>query len=52
MHLGKARPQLSLSCSTRRIRLGVAHHGAPSSWTAPRKDVADAQPMKNHKKRR
>jgi hypothetical protein len=39
MHLGKARPKLALSCSTRRIRLGVAHHGAPSAWAAPTKDI-------------
>ena len=38
MTLGKARPKLSLSFTTRRIRLGVAHHGAPSSYTAPSKD--------------
>jgi hypothetical protein len=38
MYLGKARPQIALSCSRRRIRLGVAHHGAPSTYTAPSKD--------------
>jgi hypothetical protein len=38
MNLGKARPKLSLSFASRRIRLGVSHHGAPSSWTAPVKD--------------
>jgi hypothetical protein len=38
MHLLKARPKLTSSYSRRRIRLGVAHHGAPSSWTAPVKD--------------
>ena len=50
MTLGKARPKLSMSFSRRRIRLGVAHHGAPSSWTAPAKDTA-AERTK-HKKRR
>jgi len=47
---GKARPKLALSFSTRRIRLGVAHHGAPSAWTAPVKEVAAE--TKPHKKRR
>jgi hypothetical protein len=36
MILGKPRPKISWS--SRRIRLGVAHHGAPSTWTAPVKD--------------
>jgi len=36
MVLGKPRPKISWS--SRRIRLGVAHHGAPSSWTPPVKD--------------
>jgi hypothetical protein len=36
MVLGKPRPKISWS--SRRIRLGVAHHGAPSSWVAPSKD--------------
>ena len=36
MVLGKPRPKISWS--SRRIRLGVAHHGAPSSWIAPSKD--------------
>jgi len=44
MHLGKARPKLSMSFSTRRIRLGVAHHGAPSTYTAPSKDRGTPQP--------
>jgi hypothetical protein len=39
MHLGIKRPKISWS--SRRIRLGVAHHGAPSAWTAPAKDVPD-----------
>jgi hypothetical protein len=36
MILGKPRPKISWS--SRRIRLAVAHHGAPSTWTAPVKD--------------
>ena len=39
MHAGKAPLKLALSFSTRRLRLGVAHHGAPSAWTPPSKDV-------------
>ena len=51
MLLGKARPKLALSFSTRRIRLGVAHNGTPSAWAAPVKDV-QAERTKPHKKRR
>jgi hypothetical protein len=51
MHLGK-RPKLSLSMASRRIRLGVAHHGAPSAWTAPTKDVSSFEQRKSPKKRR
>jgi hypothetical protein len=36
MVLGKTRPKISWS--SRRIRLGVSHHGAPSTWIAPAKD--------------
>jgi hypothetical protein len=36
MVLGKIRPKISWS--SRRIRLGIAHHGAPSTWAAPIKD--------------
>jgi hypothetical protein len=36
MIVGKPRPKISWS--SRRIRLGVAHHSAPSSWVAPAKD--------------
>jgi hypothetical protein len=50
MTLGKARPKLALSFSTRRIRLAVAHHGAPSTYTAPSKDLTPAPPA--HKKKR
>lgn len=38
MALGKTRPKISWS--SRRIRLGVAHHGAPAGWVAPSKDAA------------
>jgi len=50
MHLGSKRPKISWS--SRRIRLGVAHHGAPSAWTAPPKDVAADRKHQNSKKRR
>ena len=50
MHLGsKAFPKISWT--SRRIRLGVAHHGAPSGWVAPTKD-ADTKPEKKQKKNR
>jgi hypothetical protein len=48
MHLGSKRPKISWS--SRRIRLGVAHHGAPSSWVAPVK--ADVPERKQPKKAR
>ncbi len=49
MHLGSKRPKISWS--SRRIRLGVAHHGAPSAWTAPAKDVTQErkQPKKGRR---
>jgi hypothetical protein len=50
MQLGKAVPKMSFS--TRRIRLGVSHHGSPSRWTAPAKDVAVERTTKVQKKRR
>jgi hypothetical protein len=50
MHLGMKRPKISWS--SRRIRLGVAHHGAPSAWTAPVKDVEPAESRKSNKKQR
>jgi hypothetical protein len=49
MTLGKARPKLSFT--TRKIRLGVAHHGAPSTYTAPSKD-AHAERARGKKQRR
>ncbi|MEJ7601607.1 MAG: hypothetical protein WKG01_27135 [Kofleriaceae bacterium] len=49
MQLGKARPmKLAMSFSTRRIRLALAHHGAPSAWSAPIKD----NPVEREKKKR
>jgi hypothetical protein len=51
MLLGKARPKLALSFSTRRIRLGITHNGTASAWAAPVKDVP-AERSKPHKKRR
>jgi hypothetical protein len=33
---GKPRPKISWL--SRRIRLAIAHHGAPSTWSAPVKD--------------
>jgi hypothetical protein len=48
MAFGKPRPKISWS--SRRIRLGVAHHGAPSTWIAPVKDRT-AEPTKPTKKR-
>jgi hypothetical protein len=51
MHPSKARPsKLTLSCSHRRVRLGIAHHGAPSDWTAPAK--AAPEPLKPAKGKR
>jgi hypothetical protein len=51
MLLGKSRPKLALSFTTRRLRLGVAHHGVPSAWSAPTKDVP-AERSKPHRKKR
>ena len=49
MLLGKTRPKLALSFTTRRLRLAVAHNGVPSAWSAPTKDVPASKP---HKKKR
>ncbi len=51
MQFGKARPQLVPSFSRRRIRLGVAHHGAPSAWAPQTKDT-QIERGKPQKKRR
>jgi hypothetical protein len=49
MAFGKTRPKISWS--SRRIRLGIAHHGAASAWTPPVKDRA-TEPAKPAKKPR
>jgi hypothetical protein len=51
MNLGKGRLKLSLSMSSRRIRLGVSHQGSAGSWVAPTKD-RDAQRPRPGKKNR
>jgi len=49
MHPGKA-PKLALTFQRRRIRLGISHHGSPSAWTAPAKDVApERRPTKKRR---
>ncbi len=50
MLLGNKRPKISFTA--RRMRLGVAHHGAPSAWTAPAKDVAPTPKHPSKKQRR
>lgn len=50
MHLGKSAPKLVPSFMRRKIRLGIAHHGAPSQWTAPAKEAPAERPKA--KKRR
>jgi hypothetical protein len=50
MHLGSKHPKISWT--SRRIRLGVAHHGAPSAWTAPTKDTAQPERKQQKKNRR
>ncbi len=51
MLLGKARPKLALSFSTRQIRLGVAHHGTPSAWIATSKEVpVESKPQKKRRR--
>lgn len=45
----KPRPskvELAVSFARRRFRLGVAHHGAPTAWVAPAKDVTTKTPKK------
>lgn len=50
MLLGLKRPKISFTA--RRMRLGVAHHGAPSAWTAPAKDAAPERSKHPSKKQR
>jgi hypothetical protein len=52
MNLGKGRLKLSLSMSTRRLRLGVSHQGSASSWIAPTKDRDANRPRPGKQKRR
>jgi hypothetical protein len=51
MQLGTKRPKIGISWSSRRIRLGVAHHGAPSAWTAPAKEVSERKASAGKKRR-
>ena len=51
MHLDTKRLKLGIGWSSRRLRLGVANSGTPSSWIAPSKEVP-AERTKPHKKRR
>jgi hypothetical protein len=49
MTFGKHTPKISWT--SRRIRLGVAHHGAPSAWTAPAKEApAERKPQKKNRR--
>jgi len=51
MQLGIKRPKIAIgSWSSRRLRLGVAHHGTATSWQAPQKEVSERRPAT--KKRR
>jgi hypothetical protein len=53
MQLGIKRPKMSIgSWSSRRLHLGVSHHGTVSSWQAPQREVAERTPDKKNKKRR
>jgi hypothetical protein len=49
MQIGTKRPKISWS--SRRIRLAVAHHGAPSAWTAVSKDTAPERKPQEKKRR-
>jgi hypothetical protein len=46
MHLPTKRPKIGVSWSSRRLRLGVAHHAPASTWTAPQKEVSERKPKK------
>ena len=50
MQLATKRPKIGVSWSSRRLRLGVAHHTTASSWQAPQKEVAE-RPAKGKKRR-
>jgi hypothetical protein len=50
MHLGSKHPKLSWT--SRRIRLGVANSGTPSSWIAPSKDTVQTERKQQKKNRR
>ena len=51
MQLGIKRPKIAIgSWSSRRLHLGVAHHGTATSWQAPQKEVTERSAKK--KKRR
>ncbi|MFT3694716.1 MAG: hypothetical protein QM831_16320 [Kofleriaceae bacterium] len=51
MQLGIKRPKIGVSWSSRRIKLGVAHHGTASSWTPPEKAVTERNEKPNKKRR-
>lgn len=51
MNLGKGRLKLSLSMSSRRLRLGVSHQGSAGSWVAPTKDRDTQRPRPGKKNR-
>ncbi|MEO8839931.1 MAG: hypothetical protein ABI591_03980 [Kofleriaceae bacterium] len=42
MQLGIKRPKIAIgSWSSRRLHLGVAHHGTVTSWQAPQREVTE-----------
>ena len=51
MHLGTKRLKLGIGWSSRRLRLGVANSGTPSSWIAPAKDNPSERTKPNKKRR-
>jgi hypothetical protein len=51
MQLGIKRPKISIgSWSSRRLSLGVSHHGTATAWQAPQKEVTE-RAQKGKKKR-
>jgi hypothetical protein len=46
MLIATKRPKLGVSFMTRRLRLGVSHQGAASTWEAPKKEVSEPKPGK------